>query len=259
MARPQRSRRVCREPEYLSFCPGEGCESGEVQLNIDEYEVLRLVDYERLTHARCAALMDISRTTVTEIYDSARQKIADCVVNGKRLVIEGGNYRLCDGSAGTICGCDCGKNEENNSIWKGNNTMRIAITYDENTGDIFQHFGHTEKFKIYDIVDKKLVYEQVVGTNGQGHGALADFLAANKVNAVICGGIGGGAQAALMEAGILLYGGCCGKADDAIAALLNGALLYNPGVRCNHHGEGHSCGSHGCGGHSHGGCGEHCH
>ena len=257
MPRPQRCRRVCREPEYLSFRPEEGTESGEVQLNIDEYEVLRLVDYEHMTHAQCAERMDISRTTVTEIYDSARQKLADSLVNGKRLVIEGGNYRLCDGSAVDICNCGCGRNEKNdndNITVKGSNTMRIAITYDENTGDIFQHFGHTEKFKLYDIADKKLVYEQVVDTNGSGHGALADFLRANGVNAVICGGIGGGAQAALMEAGIILYGGCRGKADDAIAALLSGSLLYNPAVRCDHHdhhGEGHSCGSHGCGGHCH--------
>ncbi|MBE6968890.1 MAG: DUF134 domain-containing protein [Ruminococcaceae bacterium] len=253
MPRPQRCRRVCREPEYLSFRPDEGLESGEVQLNIDEYEVLRLVDYERLTHAQCAAQMDISRTTVTEIYDSARRKIADSLVNGKHLIIEGGNYRLCDGNAGDSCHCGCEKNEENNIILKGNHAMRIAVTYDEN-GDIFQHFGHTEKFKFYDIVDKKVVYEQVVDTNGSGHGALADFLAGNKVEVLICGGIGGGAQAALMEAGILLYGGCRGKADDAIAALLNGSLLYNPAVRCDHHdhhGEGHSCGSHGCGGHCH--------
>ena len=97
-------------------------------------------------------------------------------------------------------------------------------------------------------------------TNGSGHSALADFLAANKVSALICGGIGGGAQVALMEAGILLYGGCRGKADDAIQALLNGSLLYNPAVRCEHHDydEGHSCGSHGCGSHEHH-CGGHCH
>ena len=256
MPRPQRCRRVCREPEYLSFRPDEGLEGGEVRLNIDEYEVLRLVDYERLTHAQCAAQMDISRTTVTEIYDSARQKIADSLVNGKHLIIEGGNYRLCDGSAGDVCGCGCSKNEENENsiVTKGANTMRIAVTYDEN-GDIFQHFGHTEKFKFYDVVDKKVVYEQVVDTNGSGHGALADFLAGNKVEVLICGGIGGGAQAALMEAGVLLYGGCRGKADEAVAALLNGSLLYNPSVRCDHHdhhhGEDHSCGSHGCGGHCH--------
>ncbi|MBQ2895478.1 MAG: DUF134 domain-containing protein [Oscillospiraceae bacterium] len=253
MARPQRCRRVCREPEYLRFCPEEGTDSGQVQLNIDEYEVLRLVDYEHLTHAQCAAQMDISRTTVTEIYESARSKLADCVVNGKRLVIEGGNYRLCDGSASELCGCDCGRASEearkNTIILKGSNTMRIAVTYDEN-GDIFQHFGHTEKFKFYDIVDKRVVYSQVVDTNGSGHGALADFLAGNKVDTLICGGIGGGAQVALMEAGVLLYGGCRGKADDAVAALLDGTLLYNPAVRCDHHdhhGEGHSCGSHGCG------------
>ena len=128
--------------------------------------------------------------------------------------------------------------------------MRIAVTYDEN-GDIFQHFGHTEKFKFYDVVDKRVVYAQVVDTNGSGHGALADFLAGNKVEVLICGGIGGGAQNALAMAGIQLYGGVSGNADDAVNALLNGTLGFNPDVQCSHHnhGEGHTCGSHGCGNH----------
>ena len=126
--------------------------------------------------------------------------------------------------------------------------MRIAVTYEND--NIFQHFGHTAQFKIYDVEDGKIVKAEVVDTMGSGHGALAGFLVMQRADAVICGGIGGGAQAALMEAGILLYGGCRGKADDAIAALLNGSLLYNPAVRCDHHdhhGAGHSCGSHGCG------------
>ena len=90
-------------------------------------------------------------------------------------------------------------------------------------------------------------------TNGSGHGALAGVLSALKVDAVICGGIGGGAQAALIDAGIKLYGGVSGDADEAAAALIEGRLVYNANVRCDHHdhhGEGHSCGSHGCGSHN---------
>ena len=82
-------------------------ESDTVVLSLDEFEVIRLVDLEKQTHEQCAARMDISRTTVTEIYESARRKLADCLVNGKHLVISGGNYRFCDGSAGKYCGKRC--------------------------------------------------------------------------------------------------------------------------------------------------------
>ncbi len=134
--------------------------------------------------------------------------------------------------------------------------MKIAVTYEN--GNIFQHFGHTEQFKLYTIENNMVSSSEVVNTNGSGHGALAGFLSANGVDTLICGGIGGGAQMALAEAGIKLYGGVSGSADAAVSALLAGDLGYNPEVKCDHHdhehGEGHSCGSHGCGG---GSCGNH--
>ena len=131
--------------------------------------------------------------------------------------------------------------------------MKIAVTYQD--GDIFQHFGHTEFFKIYDIENTDIVKTEIVSTNGSGHGALAQFLHEHSVDTLICGGIGGGAQMALAEAGIKLYGGVSGEADAAVNALLASALAYDPNVRCDHHdhahGEGgHTCGEHGCGHHS---------
>lgn len=128
--------------------------------------------------------------------------------------------------------------------------MKIAVTYEN--GEIFQHFGHTETFKIYDIADGKVVSAEVVDTNGSGHGALAGFLVAHGVDTLICGGIGGGAQNALAQAGIRLFGGVSGNADEAVNALLAGNLGYNPNVHCDHHDHeaGHSCGDHGCGNHS---------
>ena len=128
--------------------------------------------------------------------------------------------------------------------------MRIAVTYE--AGQIFQHFGHTENFKLYDVQDGKVIDSKVVGTNGSGHGALAVLLSECDVNVLICGGIGGGAQMALAEAGIQLYGGVSGDADAAVEAFLKQELNYNPDVKCNHHGEEHehhgNCGSGGCGG-----------
>lgn len=133
--------------------------------------------------------------------------------------------------------------------------MRIAVTYAE--GEIFQHFGHTQQFKIYEVENGNVISSQVMDTNGSGHGALASLLGGLKVNMLICGGIGGGAQMALAEAGIVVYGGVTGDADLAVADFLAGNLAYNPCVQCNHHHheEGHSCGDHGCGDH---GCGSHC-
>lgn len=130
--------------------------------------------------------------------------------------------------------------------------MRIAVTYEN--GMIFQHFGHTESFKFYDVEEGKVVSSQVVDTNGTGHGALATLLADNRIEVLICGGIGGGAQMALAEAGIKLFGGVSGEADKAVEALIHNNLEFNPDVKCNHHGEGHehqgNCGSGGCGSHS---------
>ena len=138
--------------------------------------------------------------------------------------------------------------------------MKIAVTYEN--GQIFQHFGHTEQFKVYTVEEGKIAESTVVDTNGQGHGALASVLMNLGADVLICGGIGGGAQMALASAGIKLFGGVSGSCDEAVEALLAGNLGYNPDVRCNHHdhehGEGeHNCGSHGCGSHN---CGGHsCH
>lgn len=129
--------------------------------------------------------------------------------------------------------------------------MKIAVTYEN--GNVFQHFGHTEQFKVYETADGKVTGSEVIDTNGSGHGALAGLLSGLNIDTLICGGIGAGAQTALAEAGINLYGGVSGSADDAVNALLAGTLAYNPDVRCSHHehhGEEHHCGEnkHGCGG-----------
>ncbi len=133
--------------------------------------------------------------------------------------------------------------------------MKIAATYDQ--GNIFQHFGRTEQFKVYEVEDGRILSSQVIGSNGIGHGALAGLLAEHAVEVLICGGIGGGAQNALAEAGIQVCSGAQGDADAAVEAYLRGELA-DAGVTCDHHHheEGHSCGDHGCGseGHSCGGC-----
>ena len=137
--------------------------------------------------------------------------------------------------------------------------MKIAVTYDN--GNVFQHFGKTQNFKVYEVEDDKVVSSEVIGSNGTGHGALAGLLAEQGINVLICGGIGEGAQTALTEAGIEMVAGAQGNTDDVVEAYLKGELV-STGANCDHHHheEGHSCGSHeeghSCGG-SCGGCGGH--
>ena len=126
--------------------------------------------------------------------------------------------------------------------------MKIAVTYQN--GQIFQHFGHTEQFKVYTVDNGIITTGEIVDTNGSDHGALAGLLSALGVDALICGGIGGGAQMALREAGIRLFGGVSGSCDAAVEALLGGTLGFNPNVKCDHHdhhGADHTCGDHDCG------------
>lgn len=250
MPRPCKKRRVCAKPyqAYFGPCRQQEPEKAEIVMSLDEFECIRLMDYEELTQEQCAAQMGVARTTIQAIYSSARTKLAKCLVEGKGFLIDGGNYTLCEKQH------NCYKR---NAKRKGDKyIMKIGVTYEN--GQIFQHFGHTEQFKVYEVEDGKVVASAVVDTNGSGHGALAGFLQANGVDVLICGGIGGGAQMALAEAGIKLFGGVSGDADAAVEALLKDELVFNPNVTCNHHGEGHhhhegGCGSHGCGSHHCGG------
>ena len=133
--------------------------------------------------------------------------------------------------------------------------MKIAVTYEN--GQIFQHFGHTEMFKVYEVEDNSIKNESIIPTLGSGHGALAGFLKLNNVDTLICGGIGEGAKNALADAEmnneLISMGALCENAiASAVKALLSGTLEFNPAVHCSHHddghnhGEGHTCGEHGC-------------
>ena len=243
MPRRPQCRRIDGYPDCWLFSPEESSAESPVILTLDEYESIRLIDREDQTQEQCALRMGVARTTVTAIYESARKKIAAALVEGRPLRIGGGSYTIRQTIPDTV-------------PEKGNNSMRIAVCFEN--GEIFQHFGHTEQFKLYDVEDGRIVRSEIVNTEGSGHGALAGFLKAVQADALICGGIGMGAQNALAEAGIRLYGGVTGSADAAAEALASGRLAYDPNARCDHHdhhhGEGHDCGHHGG---EHGGCGHH--
>ena len=240
MPRPKRCRRICGYPDHWSFAPEDTEITETIPFTLDEYETIRLIDYQKMTQEECASAMCVSRATVTSIYENARYKLADAMVNGKRIRITGGSYRIDSIPASAEI------NE------KGENIMRIAVTYENEM--VGQHFGRTEQFKIYDIADGEIKSAQIIDTNGTGHGALAGFLRAAEVEVLICGGIGMGARMALDEAGIKLHPGVAGNADDVVKDFLAGNLVYDPDTECHHHdhehGEGHDCHhGHGCGEH----------
>ena len=233
--RREKLRRVGIIPEYRGFTP-DGLASGDaIDMTVDELEALRLCDLKGLNQEAVAKQMGIARATVAAICSRAHRKVANALVNGRALIIEGGNIAYSPITTAT-------------AVWpaKEIDTMRVATTYDN--GNIFMHFGRSEQFKIYDIQDGKVLNEQVVGTGGTGHGALAGLLANGGVDTLICGGIGAGARLALEEAGIRLYPGAAGSADEAVHAFLAGTLQYQPDLVCSHHKDTppRVCGSHTC-------------
>ena len=132
--RREKTRRVGMQPEYLGFTPDGMAAGVDVTLAIDELEALRLVDLEQLSQAEAAERMGVARTTIAMICRRAHAKVADALVNGRRLVITGGN----------VAYDPTPQSDANDWPHKKENIMRIAVTYED--GKIFQLFGRTEQF-----------------------------------------------------------------------------------------------------------------
>lgn len=248
VTRTKKNRIVGSMPVEGEFFCKDCLGRGTVTLSLEEYEAVRLLDYEGLSQEEAAFRMGVARTTLTGIYSSARKKIASFLVRGERLSIDGGAYDLREkkerfGLAGLGDG-EKGKKERK---------MIVAAAYEN--GDIFPHFGRTEYFKIYRIEDGKVASSEVLSTEGAGHSLIVGWLMEHKVDAVICGGVGGGEVGFLTKAGIRIIAGVSGSADKAVEALLKGELEGVSDPTCQHeegHGEGCQC--HGEGGHCH--CGD---
>ncbi len=261
MPRPQKKRKIGFAPRNTLFSPKQ--EKGTIVfLGYDEIEAIRLLDLEGLEQGECAQKMGIARSTIQNVINEAHRKVADALIHGKGIQIAGGNFEFLEEAF-------CHSKNETVSVSRTGglsdfkhkeSKMKVAVTFDQSNEEVFQHFGKTEYFKIYEISDGKVSSSQVISTEGKGHGALVGFLKDHGVEALICGGIGGGAQAALSESGIKLYGGTSGKSDDQVNALIAGTLVYQEDVKCDHHGEhGHHHGEQGghCQHHGNGNCGCH--
>ncbi len=247
MARPRKFRKISSIPEAEGLIPigynKDDCPF-EVKMTYDEYETIKLIDLLGMNQEECAIKMDISRPTVTNIYNDARYKLADALINEKILLIESGDFTVCKQ------GKKIGKLDNKNS------KIKIAVTHEN--GDIFQHFGHCEEFKIYNVLNGKIVDSKVFKVTEIGHGALAVFLEKLGVDILICGGIGQGAKTALSDAHITLFGGVKGSSDSAVNSLLSESLEYDGNVECSRHEHSHQS-NHDCQNHEkhkcrHGNC-----
>ena len=151
MPRPRKCRKVCHMPKVCNFVPvGQDENQAAVVLTVDEFEAIRLIDEQGFSQEECSSYMQVARTTAQAIYNTARAKIATALVEGMPLRIEGGDYRLCEGKE-DVCHCGgCQRHRYGAQFQeKGEKQMRIAVTYED--GNIFQHFGHSEQFKLYDV------------------------------------------------------------------------------------------------------------
>lgn len=223
MSRPKKNRCVIEEPRFRCFGAKGHCDAPSIEMSVDEYEAILLLDGRGLSQEETAFRMGVSRTTVTAIYRAARKKIADYLENGKRLSIAGGCYSLEDGLSktgitdlkkGTIIG------------------MKIAVSYENE--EVFQHFGQTPSFKFYQIEKGKVTATSVESTNGTSHKDLIPWLKGRQVDTLICGGVGEMVISLLKENGIACMAGVEGSADEAVKKLLASELecVCEPTCHC---------------------------
>ena len=249
MPRPEKRRRICPLSGERRFST-EG-NAPALEIRADELEALRLCDLEELSQQEAADRMGVSRGTLQRLLYSAHRQIAFALVRGRSIHLDPPTESRCAKADGCGRKCRFCRNKRKTTP-KGGKNMIIAVT--SSNGEVFQHFGHTPEFTIYETKGGKLLGPRVIPTGENGHGALAGILDALGVEVLICGGIGGGAQMALDEIGVKVVGGASGKVADVVSAYLKGELNVNPDFQCRHHDHeaGHKCGEHHCGnGHCH--------
>lgn len=221
MSRPIKSKKIGKLPAY-SYFSGEK-QDLKINLSLEEYETIRLIDYLGLSQNECAKEMEIGRTSIVALYNNARKKIARFLLEGSCLEINGGHYHF--------------------DNQKGDFNMKIAVTCVN--GQVFQHFGHCPSFLICNIENGKITSTEMLDTHEHGCSMLAGYLVQNNVDVVICGGIGGGAKNHITSAGMKLLPGASGDALAQVESYIAGTLNYDPNSECDHHKheKNHKCGN----------------
>lgn len=227
MPRPRKCRKVCQMPATREFHP-VGASRGEsmVFLSVDEYEAIRLIDKQGFSQEECASYMQVARTTVQMIYNSARKKVADALVDGLPLRIEGGDYRLCDGQE-EYCGCGgCRKHRCGQMITKyeEDGHMRIAVPLDENKQDVCIVLARAPYFLFKDEEAETIVENPAAQAHGGAGVQAAQFLADNEVNILITVRCGQNAADVFAAAGMKIYKSVNKAAADDLKDLADGKL-----------------------------------
>ncbi len=228
MGRNKQLRQVCSTPMISGFRPyGRGQSKGDsIELLFDEYEAIRLLDYEGRQQAEAAELIKVSRPTLTRIYIEARKKMAKALVEGCKLIITGGNVDFISYQ----------QNKTNIVI------MNQKIAIPTNEGALWPHFGKAPQVTIVTIEDGKVKESSVYDSSEHEHGAMPRFIASHGCTDVLCGGLGAGAVNMLNQLGIQVHAGAPAIAiDELLSQYLGGTITYGDG----------SCHHDGCGGHHH--------
>ena len=269
-ARPKNIRKISETPGSIGFKPIGSRKHHTIMLHLEEYEAIRLCDYDMMTQAEAAELMEVSRPTLTRIYASARQKIARALVEQSAVMIKGGSAYM-DGQwyecqeCGTkfnninpliredelccpVCnGKDIATTESTDTTNK-NNMKKIALP--SRDGKIDGHFGHCEFYTIVTIDENNQIVKTENMPSPQGCGCksnIASKFQEDGVTVMLAGNMGAGALNKLSAHGIEVFRGCTGPIMDVLNAYLEGKI-QDSGIGCQHH---HGNGDHECG-HHHG-------
>lgn len=239
MPRPRKCRKVCRLPDNSGFLPINGSsDPNPIILTVDEYETIRLIDKVGFSQEQCGEYMKIARTTVQQIYTSARKKLADALVDGHPLRIEGGDYQLCDGKEET-CGCGgCMKHRQKMTQTTGGNTMKIAIPLDENKKDVCVSFGRAPFFLFHENDADEILDNPAAEAQGGAGIKAAQFLVDQGATVLITVRCGQNAADVFQAADIKIYKSESASAQDNIAALKDGKLAELTHFHAGYHGIG---------------------
>lgn len=227
MSRPRKCRKVCRLPGTREFRPaGElPCKSAVV-LTVDEYEAIRLIDKQGFSQEECGVYMQVARTTVQAIYNSARKKLAEALVDGLSLRIEGGDYQLCDGTE-EYCGCGgCRRHRRRCAQVNGkeDGKMKIAIPLDENRQDTCIVLARAPYFLLREDGKDTVVENPAAQAHGGAGIQAAQFLVDQGVDVLVTVRCGQNAADVFKAAGMKLYKSVNKAAADDLAALEEGGL-----------------------------------
>lgn len=230
MPRPRKCRRICSMPRYTEFSPDSSFDEKEetVTLTVDEYEALRLIDLLGYSQEQCGEYMQVARTTVQQIYASARKKTAEMLVNGRRLSINGGDFCLCRGGESFIGCLGCRRHIAKNSVQinRGKENMKIAVPLDADKKNICVSFGRAPIFLVYDLTSGEKEYYENPAANAEGGAGIKAAQAVTDfgVSSLITVRCGENAAQVFNAAGIKIYKAKALDADGAVREFKAGQL-----------------------------------